>query len=84
MAYFARGRYTSMSGPVPCRPSVVRHGLDSDILASVADQFETDTATPGNGLVKNKSFVLRRFAEAVRPKCYRGLAERARRQRATT
>jgi hypothetical protein len=38
----------------------------------------------GNGSINNKSFVLRRFGEAVRPKCYRGLAERACRQRAKT
>jgi hypothetical protein len=61
-----------------------RDGPDSDTIASVADQFETDITTPGNGSVKNKSFVLRRFAEAVRPKCYGGLAEWARRQRPTT
>jgi hypothetical protein len=56
-------------------------GPDSDILASVAGQFEIDTASAGNGLVKNRSFSLR---EVVRSKYYRGGAERARRQRATT
>ncbi len=42
------------------------------------------TITPGNGLIQNQNFVLRRFGEAVRPESYRGLAERVRRHCATT
>ena len=39
-----------------CRVEEPSTASDSDTIASVADQFETDITTPGNGSVKYKSF----------------------------
>jgi hypothetical protein len=39
-----------------CRVEEPSTASDSDTIASVADQFETDITTPGNDSVKNKSF----------------------------
>src|SRR6516165_4718010 len=39
-----------------CRVEEPSTASDSDTIASVADQFETDITTPGNGSVKHKSF----------------------------
>jgi hypothetical protein len=41
-----------------------------NLLASVGSHVEADTLTPGNGLIENQNFVLRRFGEAVRPESY--------------
>jgi hypothetical protein len=50
----------------------------------VVAQFETELPPPGNRLIENQSLHASFYGEAVRPESYRGLAERVRRQRATT